>query len=276
MRSVVLCGIAGFLAAASGGCGSAGGGQPAGAASSGQPAASPGGQVSYQGYGGTAIISADGRTVTVGQYPSGACPASVTPVARESAARVALFLEYVTPRNPPSCPQAAGAAALVDARDIRLRQPLGNRKLVNGATGRAIAWIGSTLVLRPTFLPAGYALRELIPAASLGRAQSPGPAGCVQIYTARGRPADLMIVQSVGGVHVPGSRAGRWTPVTVRGHPGLASGNQVTWREHGLVDYILSVGPSPEGPPALSARQLIAIADSAPAYDLSPVPVIAP
>jgi hypothetical protein len=266
MRSVALCGIAGFLAAASGGC--------AAASLSGQPAVSPTGQVSYQEYGGTAIVSADGRTVTVGQYPSGDCPAAVTPVARESATRVALFLEYVTPGNPPSCPQAA--AALVNAHDIRLRQPLGNRKLVDGATGRAIAWISSRLVLRPTFLPAGYALSELIPAASLSRAQSPGPAGCVQLYTARDRPDDLMIVQSVRSVRVPGARPGRWTPVRVRGQPGLASGNQVTWREHGLVDYIASVGAgtSQDGPPGLSTQQLIAIADSAPAYNPRPVPII--
>jgi antitoxin (DNA-binding transcriptional repressor) of toxin-antitoxin stability system len=47
--------------------------------------------ISYTGYSGTAIVSADGRTLTVGPY-RGACPAKVSAVARESRSKVALFL----------------------------------------------------------------------------------------------------------------------------------------------------------------------------------------
>src|SRR5438552_12572573 len=117
MRS---CLLGGLLVAACSGCASVGSGPH-------------GGQVAYRGYGGTAIVSADGRTITVGPY-LGDCPAKVTPAARESATGVALYLEYATPPNPPSCAHAM--AAIVDARDIRLREPLGNRKLTDGVTGQ--------------------------------------------------------------------------------------------------------------------------------------------
>jgi hypothetical protein len=271
MRPIVaLCAVAAFLAAVSGGCALFSGGQT----------------VSYRGYGGNAIVSADGRTVTVGPYAAGDCPAGITPVARESGTRVALFLEYVTPGNPPPCMQAA--VALVLAHTIRLREPVGNRRLVDGATGRAIEWISSRLVLRPAFLPAGYRLMDLAPTADLNPGSGPGVAGCLQTYTRHGGAGQLMIVQSAGSVRVPGSPAGGGTPVTVRGHPGLATGdrvtrpvdglidsvNQVTWRENELIDSVQSgaTGTGPDAPPVLSTQQLIAIADSAPAYNPWPVP----
>ena len=248
MRGVALVAVAGCLAAVSAGC-------PAVGSAAGGPV------VSYHGYGGTAIVSADGRTVTVGEFGA-SCPATVRAVARESINRVALFLRFVTPASPATCPQAA--APRVPSQEIRLRAPLGSRMLVNGATGRATAWISARLVLRPTVLPTGYRLFELIPAVDLARAQSPGPAGCVQSYGGRTLPNELVIVQSAGGLQVPGPGKGGWTPIRVRGHPGRAARNLITWRENGLTDYIL-VGPGPPGPQALSTQQLIAIADSAPA-----------
>ena len=137
----------------------------------------PGGQVvSNQGYGGTAIVSTDGRTVTVGQFGT-SCPTKVTAVARETATRVALFLQFLTPDNPPPCPQAA--ASRVPSQQIRLRALLGSRKLVDGATGKATAWISARLVLRPTVLPAGYRLTDLIPAVDLaGRKARARPDAC--------------------------------------------------------------------------------------------------
>jgi hypothetical protein len=247
MRGVLVAAITGCLAAV-GGCAVIASG-------------ARGQVVSLQGYGGTAIVSADGRTVTVGPYLPD-CPAKVTVVARQSATQVALFLQHLTPAHPPPCRQAM--SALVDSQDVRLHAPLCSRKLVDGTTGRATAFISARLVLRPTALPAGFRLFELIPAINHSRPQSPGPAGCVQFYSWHGDPNYLEIVQSAGSLHVPGPAKGGLTTIRVRGHPGRAARNLITWREHGLTDYLLA-GPGPAGPQALSTQQLISIADSAPA-----------
>ena len=250
------CLLAGVLAGACGGC----------------AAVSRSQQVSYQGYGGTAIVSADGRTITVGPYPEVGCPATVTPVARESATQVALFLEYVTPPGPPSCLNVGVAEPMVGACDIRLAQPLGARKLADGATGRAIAWISARLVLRPAALPAGYRFNDLIPAADLSRRL--GPAGAVQFYDSPDTPAAVEITQSAGvSPRMPGPGAGGWTAIRVRGHRGRAACNLITWRENGLTDFIVvRTQNGPDEPQVLSTQQLIAIADSAPAYDPGPLP----
>jgi hypothetical protein len=119
-------------------------------------------------------------------------------------------------------------------------------------------------VLRPVVLPAGFRLFELIPAINHSRPQSPGPAGCLQFYSWHGDPNYLEIAQSAGSLQVPAPTAGDLVPIRVRGHPGRAARNLITWRENGLTDYIL-VGPGPASPQALSTQQRIAIADSAPA-----------
>jgi hypothetical protein len=65
--------------------------------------------VTYQGYAGTAIISADGRTLVVGPYGLD-CGSRVTVVALEGVAKVALFLQY-TPAG--HCNPGEGAMPLV-------------------------------------------------------------------------------------------------------------------------------------------------------------------
>jgi hypothetical protein len=245
MRQLAVLAALGCVAALSSGCG--------------MVSSRADGQVTtYQGYGGTAIVSADGRTITVGPYlPS--CPAKVAVVARESATHVALFVRYITPAHPGPCPQAM--AALVVSQKISLRAPVGSRKLTDGGTGRAIAWISARFVLRPKALPAGLRLFQLIPAIDRSRPQSPGPAGCTQFYSRRGVPDDLEIVQSAGSLQIPGPGSGGWKVIRVRGHLGRATRNLITWREDGLRNYLLA-GPGTQGRQALSTGQLIAIADS--------------
>ena len=246
MRRAAVMAITGCLAAVVAGCGVIGG------ASS---------QASYQGYGGTAIVSTDGRTLIVGPYGL-SCGATVTVVAHESSRRVALFVQYLTPDNPPACPPHAGTSALRPEQSIRLRAPLGRRRLVDGATGRATAWISARLVLRPTALPPGYRLRELRPWLNLTQSSRPS---CVQFYQAQNDPNIVEIVQSAGNVQNLGAGSGGWTRIRVRGYPGHASRDLITWRENGLTDYVLAGEQSPAGAQVLSTRQLIAIADSAPA-----------
>ncbi|SRR6266567_468424 len=158
MRQVAALAVLGCIAAPSSGCGAVGG--------------TRGQVVSYQRYGGTAIVSTDGRPITVGQFGA-SCPAKVKAVARESATRVALFLRFSTPRNPPSC--MPGAASIIPSQTIRLRAPLGSRKLVDGRNGRATAWISARLVLRPARLPRGSP-RRADPGGGPGSGAKPGPA----------------------------------------------------------------------------------------------------
>jgi hypothetical protein len=246
MRRVAALAVVGCIAAVSSACGNGGY------------------VVSYQGYGGTAIVSTDGRTITVGEFGASSCGGTVKAVARESANRVALLLRFSTPRNPPDCPNIA--ASVITSQQIRLRAPLSSRKLVEGRTGRATAWISARLVLRPTTLPPGYRPAGLIPAADLARGQSPGPAGCTQYYRSPNKIAWLVIIQTAGKLRrseTPQVVGGH--PIRVRGHPGRASRKVITWREDGLTDYILMRGnQSPQdSPQLLTTQQLIAIADSA-------------
>jgi hypothetical protein len=253
MRQLRIVTIAGCLAAVAGGCAVIG---------------CAGGQVvSYQGYGGTAIVSTDGRTITVGEFGASSCGATVKAVARESATRVALFLRFSTPRKTPTfCMHVGVAAGVITSQKIRLRAPLGSRKLVDGRTGRATAWISARLVLRPTRLPPGYRLAKLIPAADHAPAQSPGPPGCTQIYQSPKKDSWLEIIQTAGKLPRSETPPGGGHPIRVRGHPGHASRNVITWREDGLTDYIRMIGAQiPQDlPQLLTTQQLIAIAESAP------------
>lgn len=218
---------------------------------------------SYHGYGGTAIVSADGRTITVGEFPGSACGAKITAVAEETRSRVALFLRYPTPHGQTAC--VSDSAAKVIAQNIRLGAPLERRKLVDGATGRATEWISARLVLHPGWLPDGFRLQALIPAADISGVQVPGPAGCVQIFTSGSSPFPLEIVQSAAPLRGFGSSPSGWTTMQVRDHHGLATRNVITWRENGLVDYVSAGGAAARNSPQLlSTQQLIAIADSAP------------
>jgi hypothetical protein len=250
VRQVAALAVLGCIAALSSGCGVIGG---------------TGGQVVfYQGYGGTAIVSTDGRTITVGQFASGSCGTTVKAVARESATRVALLLRFSTPRNPPTCPNIA--ASLITSQKIRLPAPLGDRKLVDGRTRRATPWISARLVLRPTHLPPGYRRAKLIPAAEHAPPQSPGPAGCTQIYLSPKKASWLEIIQTAGKLPPSETPPVGGHPIRVRGHPGHASRNVITWREDGLTDYIRMIGNQipQDTRQLLTTQQLIAIADSAP------------
>jgi hypothetical protein len=228
------------LIAACGGCGVFGIGQ----------------SVSYLGYSGTAIVSADGRTLIVGPYGN-ECGATVTAVAKENATKVALFVQSTT-GSAPACQPGAGAMSLVVEQSIRLQDPLGRRKLVDGASGRPTPWLSGRLVLRPTVLPRGYRLMELRPWVT----QSIREAACDQVYQARGNANVLEIIQVAGRSPNLGPGPDGWTRIRVRGHPGRASENLITWREDGLIDYVTAyrLGGTQRLP---TTKQLIAIADSA-------------
>jgi hypothetical protein len=211
-------------------------------------------KVLLQGFGGTAIVSADGRTLTVGPY-GGMCGDTVTAVARESRTTVALFLQEVP--NGPACLQGRGTMAMVLGQRIRLRAPLGDRKLVDGKTGTATPWLSARLALRPRLIPAGYRSTGLVPWSNPSLdGWAVRPASCMQIYRTRSGPQEFEIIQSAAGLRLP--PGGGYKPVLVRGHSGFAAVGVITWREQGLTDVISSSG-------GLTTAQLVAIADSAPA-----------
>jgi hypothetical protein len=175
-------------------------------------------------------------------------------VARESRARVALFVRYAAGGHP--CRPGEGAVGLVPAQHISLRAPLGHRKLVDGATGTATAWISARLILRPRSIPAGYRSRGLMPWLSSSLyPRGVRSAACMQTYQLENGPDEFAIIQSAAGLqlHHPGG----WTPIRVRGHPGRAAAGVITWREQGLTDSISASG-------GLTTSELVAIADSAP------------
>jgi hypothetical protein len=246
MRRVAVLAVLGCVAALSSGCG--------------------GYVVSFQEYGGTAIVSADGRKVIVGGFGAGSCGTTVRAVARESATRVALLLRVLTPRTN-TCGNVGVAEGMVPSQKITLRAPLGGRKLVDGRTGRATPWISARLVLRPTRLPPGYRSPGLIPGGVLFRTRGQVSAGCTQIYESPTRATELSIIQTARELPRSITPIAGGHRIRVRGYLGHASRNVISWREHGLTDYIVMAGPDgPANTPQilLTTRQLIAIADSAP------------
>ena len=70
-----------------------------------------------------------------------------------------------------------------------------------------------------------------------------------------------MIEQSAGRLQVLGPGPAGWTAIRVRGLPGRATRNLITWRENGLTDLIMVA--SPQWPQVLTTTQLVAMADSA-------------
>jgi len=236
-------------------------------------------QVSFQGYSGTAVVSTDGMTITVGRYPPpGSCEA-IFPVARQSKTQVALFLEDVARGcgGEATPPTDGGEVMPVFASNIRLPRPLGNRELVNGATGQAIPWISSRFVLRPA--DSSYRLTTIEPTGDVS-ADHEVAAGATQQYIQLGSPNELYIVQSAHSVdmpvHSPSTDQDGWTPIRVRGYPGRATLNVITWRENGLTDYIQILTGDPNDPQILTTQQLIALADSAMSYSPGPLPNCCP
>jgi hypothetical protein len=208
---------------------------------------------SYQGYDGTAIVSADGRTVTVGRFGH-PCLGTATVFAVQKELLVALWIRDVAPAS-----AQAGSCQANAVQDIRLRAPLGRRKLVNGADLKALRWLDGRLVLHPRMLPAGYALTQVLPGVRTAGPARYGP-GCEQVYASEA--GTLSITQSAGSLLVPAPGPPGWQPVHIRGVIGVATRNVITWQERGLTD-VISAG-NPADPQVLSTAELVAIADSAP------------
>jgi hypothetical protein len=219
--------------------------------------------VVLEGVWGPAIVSADGRVLTVAGYASG-CGTTSALVARQSVAQVALWARDVVVS---SCRPGEGALAAPPPLQIRLAAPLGKRKLVNGATGQPVPQFDARLLLRPGILPPGYRLRQVFP-------QLTGPQGhaiarvALWYYPRTEKAGHLLITVSPDSPLVPRpwqsppepwqspAKHNRWIRIRVRGVPGWASPSLIAWRQRGLI-YSVSASP------LLTTAQLISIADSA-------------
>lgn len=212
--------------------------------------------VSYAGYTGPTLLSGDQRTVTVAgfTYP---CFGTLQPIARETKTRVALWLKYVTPVYHGVCNMDM---AMEGPRSIRLSAPLGSRLLTDGATGRPLRWFDVRQMLRPSVIPTGYKLQVITPFVTGSLPASATP-GCGQDY--RSRNATLSIIQSAGPLELPQTGGRAPVAILVRGHPGFASANAITWREAGY-NVMIEAYPEAGNAPVFTTTALIAIADSAP------------
>jgi hypothetical protein len=247
VQGVATCALAGSLLAAAAGCGQASGGP-----------SSHDQAVSLVGYKGPVVVSADGRTITVGGFPY-PCFGTVQPVARETAGQVRLWLRYVAPSKPGVCDKDV---ALVITRTIHLKHPVGSRTVVDGASRHRLASFDGHRTLRLTKVPAGYHFQYISPVVLAGGPLL-GPAeqsGCSQLYSS-GKVA-LTIVQASSHLRLTLPQGRHPVAITVLGHAGQATTNEITWREHGLSVLIL-VNATGSARQVMTTRQLIALADSA-------------
>jgi hypothetical protein len=187
---------AGLLIAAASGCGFADYGDYGRSVGSGGSVVS-GGTAFWGEVWGPAVVSADGRVLTVAGYYAG-CGTASTLVARQSPARVALWVRDVVVRSvaPGACAQAPSPPL-----QVRLAAPLGKRKLVDGTSGQPVLQLSARLLL-PRVLPPGYRLQEVVPLVT-------GPEGhpvvTISLYYYRqiGGAGELDITESSDGPFVP-------------------------------------------------------------------------
>lgn len=221
-----------------------------------------GSKVRYSGYDGAVLVSTDGRTLTVGGFGA-PCFGSVAAEAQQDARRVAVRLRYTIPSKHGPC---AAAMGMVPGIDVHLDAPLGTRALVDAEDGRVLPRFDAGRMLHPRRLPVGYAFDSVaVPLIQHSAAGEWAQAGCIQFYRSRGGGV-FFLSQMIGPLAGPAVERGGRTSVQVRGHPGQADADSVTWSEDGqtmrLVIDALAYSPS-AGERDLTVEDLIALADGA-------------
>jgi hypothetical protein len=220
---------------------------------------------------GSAVLLDDTETVVYSD-PDGICRGPVLSVT-ETPARVGLSLTE-TDSELAECVRFGGLAQPIQ---VGLASPLGSRALIDQTTGLAVPYFDQSRGLRvvdgQTHV-GSLTLTESGPV-STNEPYFGGPGAAVMVQTFLGNDASQLyattdfvrIIQvSGGGWHPP---VGTMTsPVTVRGHAGLAADGVIVWTESGLTVAVTGTGPSTSsngspllthGPPLATAR-LIGIA----------------
>lgn len=194
-----------------------------------------------------ALVSADGRRITV-NAEGGGCTADWRLVPTETASTVTLRLtEYRYEGGP------CAAVAILRQRTTTLQSPLAARRLVDGPSGKAITHFDGRKLATVQWLPAGASAPE----------DRPDGAGWIRVYRFPAHPAEapVWIEQSPGNLlgedrFHPGM--GTITTTTVHGRPagmiaqyddhGVLLQDQIGWYERG---YTYSV----TGRPTLGSQQ---------------------
>lgn len=173
-----------------------------------------------------------------------------------------------------------GGPARFGTVSVVLHEHLGSRMLVDAVTGRTVACLAEADVLRPSPPLSGWDIYAPMADVTTRMAYFGGPGAAVAVENFHAvdatdqtrQPGNLAIIQVAnGGWHPPSGTP--TSPLTVRGHPGLAAAGIIVWTESGRTIAIAAsrpVGHSPEPaldtgvPPAptqpLSTAELLAIA----------------
>jgi len=197
---------------------------------------------------GSAVLLADSNTIAYTD-PNGTCRAPAV-TATESPTRVSLALSE-TDAGLGYCIRTAWPAST--PVDVPLAAPLGSRQLVDAMTGNPVPYFdqrrGLHLVLDSgsDWSPGSYLPYGLVSTDS-PYFRSPGVAIMVEASIHIDQTSDprtistLQLIQvSGGGWHPPPGTV--TTPVTVRGHPGLAAAGIIVWTESGLTVALEGDGP---------------------------------
>jgi hypothetical protein len=175
-----------------------------------------------------------------------------------------------------------GGPATFGTVTVVLHAHLGSRMLVDAVTGRALAYLAEDDLLRPSPPVAGWDVYAPMANVTTRMAYFGGPGAVVVVENFRAadatgqtrQPGNLAIVQVAnGGWHPPNGTP--TSPLTVRGHLGLAAAGIIVWTESGRTIAVaasrpIGHSPAPEPPlyagiaPAptkpLSTAELLAIA----------------
>jgi hypothetical protein len=198
---------------------------------------------------GTILISADQRTLTASA--GGSCLTGTLDV-RESPDTVVVRLHTV-----PTFMMAPGSCGM-EIFSARLAAPLGSRQLIDGVTGARLPSFRGQGILRPAFLPSGFAHRY--DAAFLGSETVAGAsAGCTQVFTQGDSYDEAIWISQVAGGHWRTPDGITPTPIVVRGRPGLAINGEIEWTQDGQLFTIQSMTYAYA---TLGTRDLVAIANS--------------
>jgi hypothetical protein len=220
---------------------------------------------------GSVVLLSDGATIAYTD-PNGTCRGPVlTPT--ESPTRVSLALS----ETDVGIADCVRTFPVLDpyALEVPLAAPLGSRQLVDAMTGNPVPYFDQRRGLHLVFgvgsvWTAASELQDGLVATDSPYFRGPGAAIMVEEMNHYERQNDtamitvLQIIQvSGGGWHPPPGTV--TTPVTVRGHPGLAANGIIVWTEAGMTVALQGYGPSPM-PTLLTAPQ-IAHMDGGPAMD---------
>jgi len=198
---------------------------------------------------GSILVGADQRTLTAST--GGACQTGSLDV-QENPSTVVVRVHLW-----PAVMIAPGSCAL-EIFSARLSEPLGSRRLIDGVTGAGLPSFDGRGILRPTFLPAGFAHRY--DAAFFGNDTVAGAtAGCTQVYTQGNSYDESIWISQITGGHWRTPAGIHARPIVVRGRRGLAIAGEIEWAEGGQLFTIQSMTYAYA---TLSDQALIAIANS--------------